>query len=155
MQRDGGLGLVLAEMWADGSGRGLVLVEEIAAGSNAAKCGGGIAVGDALIGISGKGGLAEGQGVEGRDWEETVAALGDVEGSEITLFMKRLVQRGRISVSVTSSSGIDLGTFTCASGANLRMEFLRRQLPQVRGRPRFLVLGCSHFHSFLLCADDL
>ena len=44
--------------------------------------------------------------------------------------MKRLVKRGRINVSVTSSTGVDMGTFQCASGANLRMEFLRRQLPK-------------------------
>ncbi len=46
-----------------------------------------------------------------------------------SLVMKRLVTRGRINVFVTASDGSDLGSFSCASGSNLRMEFLRRSLP--------------------------
>ncbi len=46
-----------------------------------------------------------------------------------TLNMKRLVRRGRLNVAVTGSDGTDLGTFSCASGSNMRMEFLRRGLP--------------------------
>lgn len=131
VSREGGLGLVLAEMWAEGDGsqRGLVLVEEIVAGSNSESAGG-IAVGDTILGVSGAGGLAAGVMTEGRDWDTTIDALTSLDGAELTLVMKRLVARGRINVQVTASTGEDLGTFNCASGSNLRMEFLRRSLPK-------------------------
>eukprot|EP00614_Pseudopedinella_elastica_P010120 CAMPEP_0172591118 /NCGR_PEP_ID=MMETSP1068-20121228/9767_1 /TAXON_ID=35684 /ORGANISM="Pseudopedinella elastica, Strain CCMP716" /LENGTH=328 /DNA_ID=CAMNT_0013387341 /DNA_START=66 /DNA_END=1052 /DNA_ORIENTATION=- len=132
VQRAGGLGLVLSEVWADedaGSDRGVVLVEEVVENSNAAKAGG-IAVGDTIVGVFGASGLAEGSTTEGLNWDSTVDALGAVDGPEITLTMKRLVKRGRINVRVTASTGENLGTFNCPSGANLRMEFLRRQLPK-------------------------
>jgi ferredoxin len=130
IRREGGLGLILAEMWCkgDGSGRGVVLVEEVVKGSNAAEAGG-IEVGDTILGVHGQDGLGRGMSTQGMDWETTVAAL-TVAGSELTLSMQRLVKRGRINVQVTGSQGQDLGTFDCASGSNLRMEFLRRGLPK-------------------------
>eukprot|EP00613_Pedinella_sp_CCMP2098_P002128 CAMPEP_0171626118 /NCGR_PEP_ID=MMETSP0990-20121206/19827_1 /TAXON_ID=483369 /ORGANISM="non described non described, Strain CCMP2098" /LENGTH=321 /DNA_ID=CAMNT_0012193403 /DNA_START=85 /DNA_END=1050 /DNA_ORIENTATION=- len=131
VQREGGLGLVLAELWSmdDGSGRGLVLVEEIVDGSNAAKAIG-IEIGDTILGVSGKDGLRSGVSTQGMDWDTTVGALTGIEGPELTLVMQRLVKRGRIDVQVTGSQGQDLGTFNCASGSNLRTEFLRRSLPK-------------------------
>jgi len=128
VSREGGLGLVLAEMWED-NGRGLVLVEEVVPGSNAAKAKG-IRVGDTLVGVVGSQGLAFGATTEGVDWDATIAALTETAGDKLTLMMKRLTKRGRFNVKVTSSEGKDMGTFQCASGANLRMEFLRRGLPQ-------------------------
>ena len=82
VKREGGLGLVLAELWAEG-GRGMVLVEEVVPGSNAAVTGGGIAVGDTVVGVVGAGGLALGIDTEGRDWDTTIEALTSIEGDEL------------------------------------------------------------------------
>ena len=91
--------MVLAEMWEE-NGRGLVLIEEIVTGSNAAKAKG-IAVGDTIVGVVGSKGLAFGADTEGVDWETTVAALsGGVEGDNLKLMMKRLTLRGRMTVKV-------------------------------------------------------
>jgi len=56
-------------------------------------------------------------------------------------------------IQVTSSDGTDMGSFQCASGANLRMEFLRRGLPMVRAlfclkglvKKKFLIKGLLVF----------
>lgn len=82
--REGGLGLVLGELWAagDGSGRGLVLVEAIAEGGNAARVGG-IAVGDSIVGVIGEGGLADGIDTEGKDWDVTIGAIASMKGRDL------------------------------------------------------------------------
>jgi hypothetical protein len=130
VQREGGLGLILGEVWASPGfdDEGLVLVEEVVRGSNAANAGG-IAVGDTILGVSGTRGVASGVATEGKNWDATIEALTSVEGDAVDLVMKRLVRRERIDVHVTASDGTDLGSFSCPAGANLRMEFLRRQLP--------------------------
>ena len=129
--RDGGLGLILGEMWGaqNGDDSGLVLIEEVVKGSNA-DLAGGIAVGDTILGVYGEDGIASGVTTEGKNWDATIGALTSVPGDAVTLIMKRLVRRARMNVHVTASDGTDLGSFNCPSGANLRMEFLRRGLPQ-------------------------
>ena len=126
VRKEGGLGLVLAEMWAaaDGPGvveastraeRGLVLVEEIVEGSNAAAALPAIEIGDTIIAVtSPKGGTVD---TEGLNWDATVGALGGAGGDEITLMMKRLVPRATVTVKVTGSDGSDLGVFEAAAGS--------------------------------------
>ena len=126
VRKEGGLGLVLAEMWAaaDGPGvveastraeRGLVLVEEIVEGSNAAAALPAIEIGDTIIAVtSPKGGTVD---TEGLNWDATVGALGGAGGDEITLMMKRLVPRATVKVKVTGSDGSDLGVFEAAAGS--------------------------------------
>lgn len=127
VSRDGGLGLILAEMIQFGDqNRGLVLVEEIVAGSNA-EAAGKIRVGDSIMAVQGNG---EAVDVQGLDWDSTVGALTSVSGDSILLTMKRMIKRATVKVTVTAGDGSNLGSFECASGANLRMEFLRRTLPK-------------------------
>ena len=78
VQREGGLGLILGEVWASPGfdDEGLVLVEEVVRGSNAANAGG-IAVGDTILGVSGTRGVASGVATEGKNWDakENVRAM--------------------------------------------------------------------------------
>jgi len=104
VSRDGGLGLVLAEMWEE-NGRGLVLVEEVVPGSNAAKAEG-IGVGDTLVGVVGSKGLAYGATTEGVNWDATIEALTETEGDSLKLMMKRLTKRGRFNVKVQNEAKI-------------------------------------------------
>lgn len=125
VSRAGGLGLVLAEMWED-NGRGLVLVEEVVPGSNAAKAKG-IRVGDTLVGVVGSQGLAFGTTTEGVDWDNTIAALTETAGDTLKLMMKRLTKRGRFNVKVRVGEGGFVWVFVYRTGQHLILE-LRRSL---------------------------
>lgn len=129
VSRAGGLGLVLEELADIDGTRGLVLIEELVADSNAARLES-ICVGDSIIQVQGAGAPdVTAIDVEGKNWERTIDALTAVSEDSVLLTMKRLVQRATVKVSVTGIDKTDLGTFECPAGSNLRMEMLKRGLP--------------------------
>lgn len=116
VRREGGLGIGLAELYADpdaSSEKGLVLIEALVEGGNAANSKL-MSIGDTLLRV-GK------TDVEGKDWDTTVAALGAATGEEVKLRMKRLEPKARIKVEVIDASGEPAGAFEVGAGANLRM----------------------------------
>jgi len=125
VSREGGLGLGLSEMMAGRDGRGLVLVEDVAEGGNAATTGQ-FRVGDALSWVGEEPG--DMTRVEGLDFDGTLAALGKYADREaVTLVAKRLVRRQPLEVTLVQPDGSE-AKLEMLAGSVLRGEMLRQGL---------------------------
>lgn len=130
VSRAGGLGLDLAEMQRTKGKGGLVLIADIAKGSNAEKAGK-FKVGDALLSVADARTPTESISLQGLNFDATVEALGsfpdDCKSLELTLM--RLVKREKINIEVYGPDGTFVETFQlpAAYGVNLRRELLARE----------------------------
>lgn len=127
VERNGGLGLELEELWAsqerftnDGRRRGLVLISGVLPNSNA----------DRAVAISGQR-LQRGDtvtrvddiDVEGLDFDATVEALASSSG-RARLVIQRVVRRQSIDVTILDVDGSERARFPVPSGGNLRLALL-------------------------------
>ena len=98
MPRNGpGLGLALEELGSDGQS-GLVIVESVVAGSNAASASNPILPGDAIVAV---GPASESITVEALTYDQTVAVLGSLDPTRpIELTLRRLERLPRVSVTL-------------------------------------------------------
>jgi hypothetical protein len=92
-----GLGIALEELGSDGQS-GLVIVESVVAGSNAASASNPILPGDAIVAV---GPASESITVEGLTYDQTVAVLGSLDPTRpIELTLRRLERLPRVSVTL-------------------------------------------------------
>jgi len=129
--RVGGLGLDLAEMQRGRGKSGLVLISEIAKGSNADQTGK-FKVGDALLSVADSRDPSKVITLQGLNFDATIDALSsfspDVTSVEFTLM--RLMKREKITVEIYGPDGTFVESFQipAAYGVNLRRELLARDL---------------------------
>ena len=96
LQRNPGLGIELLEVANNNEGVGIVVVDGTVAGSSAADSA--LQKGDVIAFVGQPGGPFE--SVEAKTWDDTVDALGRVEGDQVELVVKRLVKRPVVDVTV-------------------------------------------------------
>ena len=122
LEREGGLGLELVEMANNQKGVGIVVVEALVEGGNAAREGT-LRPGDALAACGPEGGPLK--LIEATPWDETVSALGAIEGDRVEMIVKRLVRIPKVDVTL-KMAGADDQRFTIFAGENLRQAMLSR-----------------------------
>ena len=96
LTRNPGLGIELLEVANNNEGVGIVVVDGTVAGSSAADSA--LQKGDVIAFVGQPGGPFE--SVEAKTWDDTVDALGRVEGDQVELVVKRLVKRPVVDVTV-------------------------------------------------------
>ena len=136
LSREGGLGLDLAEYSAGRGNGGVVLVNDVIEGSNAAKTGL-FMPGDALVSVQAVGdNLLEGVptgvvNVEGLNFDATIGELGRFRDcSTLTIIVKRLVTREYVTIEMVGPQGEDAGEMVIPAGygANVRSELQRNNM---------------------------
>ncbi len=121
-----GLGIALEELGSDGEA-GLVIVESVVAGSNAATASCTILPGDAIVAVSSVGG--ESIAVEALPYDETVAVLGSLDPEvAVELTLRRLERLPRVSVTLQfpNEGGRADETLELLPGMPLRRSILSR-----------------------------
>ncbi|KAJ1447838.1 hypothetical protein M885DRAFT_624002, partial [Pelagophyceae sp. CCMP2097] len=131
VDRGGGLGLELEELFCQADGRGLVLVGGVVQDSNAARAVSATAQiierGDTLLSLKTPDGAE--MFVEGRSYDATIAALGKLgDAASVTLRLQRIVPRASVNVNVLNFDGSPRATFQMPSGANLRSAFMLNRI---------------------------
>jgi hypothetical protein len=120
-----GLGIALEELGSDGQS-GLVIVESVVAGSNAASASNPILPGDAIVAV---GPASESITVEGLTYDQTVAVLGSLDPTRpIELTLRRLERLPRVSVTLQfpQEGGRADETLELLPGMPLRRSILSR-----------------------------
>jgi len=127
LSRVGGMGLDLIE-FVDEKGGGLVMVNEVAAGSNAAKpiSGGKFLVGDVLTFIQTEDGpRGPSSNLQGLGLDDTLNILAQFSAyDKILLGVKRLVKRNEIVVQMVGPQGEDAGSLAVLSGYGVNLRTL-------------------------------
>ena len=123
--RSGGLGIELLEVANNNEGVGIVVVDGTVAGSSAADSA--LQKGDVIAFVGQPGGPFE--SVEAKTWDDTVDALGRVEGDRVELVVKRLVKRPVVDVTVKHPNGEQPDqVLRLFAGENLRRAMLTRRV---------------------------
>ena len=122
LEREGGLGIELVEMANNQKGVGIVVVEALLEGGNADREGS-LRPGDVIVACGPEGGPLK--LVEATPWDETVGALGAVEGDRVEMIVKRLVRIPKVDVTL-KMAGADDQSFSVFAGENLRQAMLAR-----------------------------
>ena len=123
LDRDGGLGLELAELADNGKGVGIVVIDALVPGGNAEREGS-LRPGDVIIAVGAAGGsLAR---VEAKPWDATVGALAGVEGDRVEMIVKRLVRRPKVDIVLKMGGDTEDQRFSIFAGENLRQAMLSR-----------------------------
>ena len=125
LTRNPGLGIELLEVANNNEGVGIVVVDGTVAGSSAANSA--LQKGDVIAFVGQPGGPFE--SVEAKTWDDTVDALGRVEGDQVELVVKRLVKRPVVDVTVKHPNGEQPDqVLRLFAGENLRRAMLTRRV---------------------------
>ena len=125
LTRNPGLGIELLEVANNNEGVGIVVVDGTVEGSSAADSA--LQKGDVIAFVGQPGGPFE--SVEAKTWDDTVDALGRVEGDQVELVVKRLVKRPVVDVTVKHPNGEQPDqVLRLFAGENLRRAMLTRRV---------------------------
>ena len=125
LTRAPGLGVELLEVANNGEGVGIVVVEGTVPGTSAADAD--LRQGDCIGSVGPPGGPFV--NVEARDWDGLVEALGDVEGDQVELVVKRLAKAPVVNVVVKYPNDEEPEeTIQLIAGENLRQALLTRRI---------------------------
>merc|ERR1719482_320748 len=120
-----GVGVELLEVANNGEGVGIVVVEGTVPGTSAADAD--LRQGDCIGSVGPPGGPFV--NVEARDWDGLVEALGDVEGVQVELVVKRLAKAPVVNVVVKYPNDAEPEeTIQLVAGENLRQALLTRRI---------------------------
>lgn len=125
LTRSPGLGVELLEVANNDEGVGIVVVDGTVEGSSAADSL--LQKGDVLAFVGAPGGPFE--STEAKTWDDTVDALGRVDGNQVELVVKRLVKRPVVDVTVKHPNGEQPDqVLRLFAGENLRRAMLTRRV---------------------------